>query len=273
MVQEGVVHRDRVGQDSSNEFRIITSLRLVLGEHNHLIDADHIISYHRDRLLAATKAFGWTEAASCLKDPILKLIEEAVSGHSPKSLPYPSTIAVYKVRVQLDSKGKVFIDSSVISQYPADSYQLGHLIPDTLHQPNNISQRNCKVLLDIQPTQSSLFTKHKTTLRSPYDQARLRLGISQAGPLDAEVLLFNTQMEIMEASLCTIYFYRGQRWITPHENCGGNLGVTRRLALEKGLCVEGTIKVNEIIQGEKVWLSNAVRGFFIGRIHLNNGAL
>lgn len=42
------------------------------------------------------------------------------------------------------------------------------------------------------------------------------------------------------------------------------LGVTRRLAIAKGLCKQAIIEIKELQSGEEIWLSNAVRGFFRG---------
>lgn len=44
------------------------------------------------------------------------------------------------------------------------------------------------------------------------------------------------------------------------------LGVTRRLALDSGLCRQGIIEVSDLYSGQEIWLSNAVRGFFRGTI-------
>ena len=73
----------------------------------------------------------------------------------------------------------------------------------------------------------------------------------------------------MEGSVTTPYFNHSGRWITPAESCGGNLGTTRRWALEKKLCEEGYVNVNSIqvgSLGERVVLSNGVRGFGWGRV-------
>jgi len=76
-----------------------------------------------------------------------------------------------------------------------------------------------------------------------------------------EVLLFNYGDEIMEGSICTPYFFRGGHWITPNVSCGGNVGTTRRYALEQGLCEDGIIMKDSVKVGEMVVLSNGVRGF------------
>ncbi len=76
----------------------------------------------------------------------------------------------------------------------------------------------------------------------------------------------NRNGEIMEGSITTPYFLRAREWITPSAQCGGNLGTTRRYALEAGLCKESIIMRESIQAGEKVVLSNGVRGFGWGYV-------
>ena len=115
----------------------------------------------------------------------------------------------------------------------------------------------------------SFHTRFKTTNRSQYDHVRSVLPMNISGDLLCEALVVNEKGEIMEGSFTTPYFHRDGAWVTPTEASGGNLGVTRRWALEQGLCKEGL--VNKIsfqrrIPGEKIILSNGARGFGWGRI-------
>ena len=36
------------------------------------------------------------------------------------------------------------------------------------------------------------------------------------------------------------------------------------------ICVEGVVKVDELINGEECWISNGVRGFQVGRVTLSS---
>ena len=138
-----------------------------------------------------------------------------------------------------------------------------NLFPASLPSGLNQSARQWLVYLDLRKVEYSLLTRHKTTERPMYDCARTLLeNPSQA----EEVLLQNTRGEIMEGSISTPYFWRDQRWTTPAETCGGNLGTTRRWALDKGIAVEGIIKMGEIDIGETLILSNGVHGFSVGII-------
>ena len=35
------------------------------------------------------------------------------------------------------------------------------------------------------------------------------------------------------------------------------------------LCVEGVVKVDELVDGEECWISNGVRGFQFGKVRLS----
>lgn len=125
----------------------------------------------------------------------------------------------------------------------------------------------------------SMFTRHKTSYRRVYDEALAILPRTLSNTtlyphwdtmrkhgvhLSTEVLIINKGGEIMEASRFTPYFWRGDKWITPAAACGGNLGTTRRWALEKGLCEEGVVKCGSVKYYEIIVLSNGARGFQAG---------
>ena len=89
--------------------------------------------------------------------------------------------------------------------------------------------------------------------------------LAGAGP-GVEILLRNEHGEVSEGTVTTPYFWRDGVWITPRESCGGNLGTTRRWALDNGLAQEGVVMVDEIEHDEVIWVSNGVRGWGWGRV-------
>lgn len=118
-----------------------------------------------------------------------------------------------------------------------------------------------------------MFTRHKTTERSVYDEARSFIPTSprKQDPTNGvlnEILIVNQRDEIMEGTMTTPYFWRHGRWLTPPASAGGNLGITRRYALDAGLCIEDTIMKQSITDGEAIWLSNGARGWSWGRIEM-----
>lgn len=102
-----------------------------------------------------------------------------------------------------------------------------------------------------------------------YEGARTRLGIKEWTER-REVLLISTKDgEIMEGTLTSPYLWRDGSWVTPSASSGGQIGTTRRWALEKGFCKEGVVKVDSLVEGEECWISNGVRGFHAGIVKLS----
>lgn len=129
------------------------------------------------------------------------------------------------------------------------------------------------ITIDTTPTKVNPHLSLKTTWRPHYDEARSRCLpsiTSRAGLENKEVLLYNEQNQIMEASLTTPYFFRGGRWVTPKLGFehGGQIGTTRRWALKQDLCEEEDVLVSSIQDQEKIWLSNGVRGFHWGYVEV-----
>ena len=116
------------------------------------------------------------------------------------------------------------------------------------------------VVLDLQATETSLYTEIKTSYRTAYDRARQS---AELGPTSTtEVLLYNELDQVMDGSITNVYFFRNNRWVTP--DAGGLQGAARQFALDRGLCsiASPAVSKNELKHGEIVWLSNAFRGFF-----------
>lgn len=153
-----------------------------------------------------------------------------------------------------------------ITSNPTPSVSISTLFPRNLQVPNLEIPITWRIFISPHLVPPSPYTTHKTTLRELYVTARSLLPLSaSSSPMD-EILLVNEDGDIMEGSITTPYFWRGERWVTPTARSGGNLGTTRRWALESGLCVEGKIGRKNVEVGEGVWLSNGVRGWGWGRI-------
>lgn len=216
----------------------------------------HFLPYHRDRLLSAAQVFGWYDVASLLEgDAGLKRISNVVEVHLHTAVERANTTRKVKVCVFIDSRFHVE-STNVVPRNAQNEFPL----PADLKEEARLSGP-CRVQLDVQPTIASLFTTHKTSERGHYDKARAKAKIVHEAPTVAEVLLFNPQNEVTECSLSTPYFLRMGQWVTPPLSSGGNAGVTRRLALEAGLCQERVVHVDDLRPGEAIWISNGVRGF------------
>lgn len=216
-----------------------------------------MLCLHQERMLTALSTFNWPKTA---RDVLSNLHKDLVD-HLKQRYDDPCYGAPLKLRVTLSSSGNIDVVST-----PTPGVTLGTLFPldfDDLftHLPT------FNVFVSPITTTPSLFTSHKTTNRAQYDQVRSLIPVTsnhsneQRSTRFAEILLINRNAEIMEGSITTPYFLRAGEWITPSAQCGGNLGTTRRYALEADLCKESIVTRESVQAGEKVVLSNGVRGF------------
>jgi len=129
-----------------------------------------------------------------------------------------------------------------------------------------------KAVLDVLPTRTTTFTRDKTHYRTMYNYARQCAQI-QSYQDAKEVILFNRDNQVMDGSITTPYFYRDGKWMTPHRDCGGQQGTTRRWAIDQGICHAGIIDISTIKHDEIIWLSNGVKGFFTARFVACNDRL
>ncbi|KAH7105174.1 aminotransferase [Auriculariales sp. MPI-PUGE-AT-0066] len=125
-----------------------------------------------------------------------------------------------------------------------------------------------EVTLDTMPTPASIFTRHKTTYRPHYSEARARAGIVDFNDRK-EVILFNEDGEVAECTLCNVFFWRDGVWVTPTEASGCLPGLARRWMVEQGGAVEAVIQRDEVRHGELVLLSNALYMLQVGRVSLH----
>ncbi|EPS30064.1 hypothetical protein PDE_05014 [Penicillium oxalicum 114-2] len=224
----------------------------------------YLLSYHRDRLIAAARHFNWESALTFLQDGL-----EAFENFMDAAI--PDKAKAWRLRVLVDCHGKGSVEVN-----PVGALDCWSLLVPSLHKSDPDVIWN--VYVDSQSTTPSGFTTHKTTARDDYSAARARAGIKSLAET-SEVLLVNTDGQVMEGSITTVYFRRrGQAsddktnkpmWITPPLVCGGNAGTSRRYALKQGFCVEQLISRADLVDGEECWLSNGVRGFMKGVVILN----
>ncbi|KAH6674193.1 aminodeoxychorismate lyase [Halenospora varia] len=247
----------------------------------------YMLPYHRNRMLQAAEHFGWTTAADKIRGPagfnhLVEKLNEAIDA---------STSTPLRVRTLLNYDGSIIVEPSPAPQvsefnlYPAripppkgsqleaevspltgGALSLGN--SDAIH--GDPPRDNPFIVLpDTVKTVPSPFTSYKTTSRDMYMSGRERVGIQDMAE-KKEVLILSTKYgEIMEGSLTSPYFWRDGKWVTPNIASGGQIGTTRRWALDKGFCIEGVINVDSLVDGEECWISNGVRGFSPGIVKLS----
>ncbi|KAJ4485757.1 aminotransferase [Lentinula aciculospora] len=217
-----------------------------------------LLPFHFDRLREASEQHDWqganTLSYTMLKEKCRQKVEQ--EGH---------TQAV-KVRITLSEAGEIEVTVSAVASFQSDPMGLVHFNPMLDIPPDDNSI--VAVHIDSMSTPSSLFTRTKTTNRALYDEARTRAKISSS---TSEVVLFNDDSSITEASISNVSFFRAGRWLTPSASTGCLPGVLRRWLLQKGLIDEDhgeQLTVNRILEGDWVLLSNGVQGCRLGRIAL-----
>lgn len=238
----------------------------------------YLLSFHFDRMLAAAQDFGWEKAIGKLqqesdrKENIMalqKTLDEFV----------PDRTHAWRLRVLLSQNGELKVEK--VSTTPFSEHILlipKPVAPDTrptfsyLLSSSTGSLPVWSLRLDTQSTPPSKFTRHKTTSRDAYNTARTRAGILSLTE-NNEVLLYNPEGEVMDGSITSLYFKRpsegGATWVTPPLSSGGTNSTTRRYALESGLCEQRVVKVDDLADGEEVWLSNGARGFMRAVLDFN----
>ncbi|KAJ5054856.1 uncharacterized protein L3040_001118 [Drepanopeziza brunnea f. sp. 'multigermtubi'] len=250
----------------------------------------YMLPYHRDRMLQAAEHFGWTKAADTIRgtdgfNHLLKTLTASIDTQSPTPA---------RVKARLSHDGAISVESSTaipaVTRWNLYPERIPHPSSDAASQMTRVSPSTggaltlgdgdavygdapkgpaWEVLPDTVRTAPSPFTSYKTTSRDVYSSARERVGITGMAEKREVLIVSEKEGEIMEGSLTSVFFWRDGKWTTPPVSSGGQIGTTRRWALEKGLCVEGIVKVDSLVDGEECWISNGVRGFQYGKIRLS----
>lgn len=99
----------------------------------------------------------------------------------------------------------------------------------------------------------SVWLYHKTTRRAVYDDWRSCFGAEYD-----DVLLWNTDDEVTEATLANIVVELDGRKVTPPVSCGLLAGTYRAEMLERGMISEGVIRRSDLSRATGIWLMNSV---------------
>ncbi|KAL8653552.1 MAG: hypothetical protein Q9210_002034 [Variospora velana] len=253
-----------------------SSKNALLSDHDGAMEPSsfYMLRYHRDRMLHAAKDLGWAGTCDTIAGPSgLSLLRQVLHSYFVSESGRDGPPKPLKLRVTIDFTGYISITSTPLP--PLHPSSLFPLLLSSL--PASIGQalppQAWRVTIYPISVSPSLFTRHKTTERSVYNEARSFIvkrlpDADRADSLLNEILVVNQDDEVMEGSINTPYFWRGGRWVTPPAAAGGHTGTTRRYALEAGLCVEETVMRDSIEPGESIWLSNGARGWGWGVVEM-----
>ncbi|KAF8328135.1 aminotransferase class IV-domain-containing protein [Cantharellus anzutake] len=282
-----------------NGFRIVTTMRwdpVLLEDHRdwHSTSSAEprspflLLPYHLERLIRSAVGFGWNDVASQLSTPefsadFIARLEDVVKDVVKNGSPEAKGEKCYKIRCVLRRNGNLTIHLRPVGPRPFDLLgapfmtpaYIVPLTPNTLMTWPTAYAPILDVFLDTDPTTPSLFTRHKSTNRDVYDEARDRVGIESYNSPE-EVLLINHDSDVVDGSMRNICIWRDGSWVTPPLASGCLDGVVRRWMLATGKVKERRIRSDELINGEWVLTSNSVEGCSFGKFvadreeHRNN---
>lgn len=239
-------------------------------------------SYHLDRLRSAATTFDWPQASKAVEGPegarrFHVLCVQRASEHPNGGPKKPVLVGLsgrnkifsltsMQLRVTLSKSGQLDAETFDPILWPHDLLSLAKFNPtmDSVPYPDTLYS----VTIDTEPTQSSEYTRNKTTRRTHYDAARERAGIKSRAER-REVILYNERGEIMEGSVTNVSFWRNNRWTTPSLSAGGLPGTVRRWLLAQGDIVEGQLRTDDLRDGEFVLLTNSWHFALLGRIAMD----
>lgn len=197
----------------------------------------YLLDYHRDRLLKAASHWGWEPAVELLDGPSgLESLSRGLGEFIGSSQESP-----LRLRILVARNGDIKYEKFDIASAPLTTFFPRRLptpgSEPTARDPPKYPQY--VLVVDSAETTRSEHTHFKTTSRPVYDAARRRAEITPGGL--KEVLTVNSEGFVMEGSITTPYFWRGERWVTPpvsdgfneEAGSGGQDGVSRRWALER----------------------------------------
>lgn len=99
--------------------------------------------------------------------------------------------------------------------------------------------------------------RHKTTLRSDYENARAEFAPHEAD----EVILLNEKDEICEGTITNVFVRRGDGiLVTPPIGCGLLPGILREELLARGEAVEDVLKPDDLDGAGELLVGNSLRG-------------
>jgi 4-amino-4-deoxychorismate lyase len=211
----------------------------------------YMLPHHRDRMLEAAEHFGWTKAAETIRGPqcfahLLKKLTEAINTQSPTPC---------KAKILLNHNGSIEVESSPTAPVTEMNLYPKRIPPPKVAPQMKVSPRTggaltvgvddavhgdppmgeaWNIVPDTVRTKPSPYTSYKTTSRDMYTAARERVAIKDMAEKREVLIISEKDGEIMEGSLTSVFFWRDGKWTTPPISSGGQVGTTRRWALEKG---------------------------------------
>lgn len=148
-----------------------------------------------------------------------------------------------KIRVLVNGAGNIHIERKVLEE-------VGSLVKV------KISSRR------VDP--SNRFLYHKTDQRVLYNQERKKANSEGF----FEVIFLNIQGEVTEGTISNLFILKHKQLYTPALECGLLAGTLREHLLNKGRVKEKVLYLQDILEADKVYIGNSVRGLIEAKIVL-----
>ncbi|KAF8167339.1 aminotransferase [Crassisporium funariophilum] len=224
-----------------------------------------LLPFHFDRLVAAAGTHSWLYAKSILRYHTFKTIcLDAISEQHHRG----NLSTAFKIRITVSKDGRIVATASPLTSFTFDPTSVSLQHPSNFFEDEHV----LRLYMDKEPISPSVFTSTKTTFRDIYDQAKLRNQSSLDSDTNgSDILLYDDEGYIMEATIFNVAIYRSSKWLTPSSAFGCLPGVMRRWLLENGRIVEDKQQIftkDSIQNGEWVLLFNGVQGCRPGKIYV-----
>jgi len=141
----------------------------------------------------------------------------------------------YRVRAKVNLEGKIELDYQILEEIK-------------LPVKVKLSKKR------IDPEDKFLY--HKTTIRRFYDEER-RIALREGF---FEVIFLNCYNQVCEGAITNIFLLRKGNMFTPPIECGLLPGILREKLIEEKKVKEKVIFLNDLLEAEKVFVGNSVRG-------------
>ena len=148
-----------------------------------------------------------------------------------------------KIRVLVNSAGNIHIEGETLKE-------IGSLVKV------KISPRR------IDP--SNRFLYHKTDQRVLYNQERKKANSEGF----FEVIFLNVQGEVTEGTISNLFILKHKQLYTPTLECGLLAGTLREHLLSEGKVKEKVLYLQDILEADKVYIGNSLRGLIEAEIVL-----
>jgi len=215
--------KSRILRGKSSSFHLLETMRWDPEQGLILLDQ------HIERICRSAEYFGFDCNPELLRTKLTLAAQTYPAVHQ-------------RVRLLLDRDGVITIEQTDLPS------------PGHYHDPASAPEMTAA--LDSQRiVVNSPFLYHKTTRRAVYDQARRR------HPTVDEVLLINSNEELMEFLTGNAVIRIGNDWLTPAVENGLLPGVFRDHLISQGVISSARITTSDLARADEVYFINSVRGW------------